>query len=106
MSQVVASSRDARSGSPLGARGPSGGSPATGLRLAHSLMAMHLSGLALSMVLLATGPAEPPAAATPALARPVAPSAPAGSAAVTAQFQDTLAVNDILVPVLVRTRSG
>lgn len=72
-------------------------------------MAMHLLELALSAVLLAAGPAGPAAVATPAPARPAAsaaPADPASTGAGTAQFQDTLAVNDILVPVLVRTRSG
>src|ERR1700694_1183568 len=98
--------------------------PATGLRLAHLLMAMNLLGLALSVLFLAPGP--PPAPALPAPSAGAGPPAgagvPAGPAGLagsgagaasagmpegagSAQFQDTLAVNDILVPVLVRTRS-
>jgi Ca-activated chloride channel homolog len=72
-------------------------------------MAMNLLESALSVVLLAAGPAAPPAVATPAPARTAAATGatvPAAPGAGTAQFQDTLAVNDILVPVLVRTRSG
>jgi len=93
-------------------------------------MAMNLLGLALSVLFLATGPAaEPPLPAPSATSAPArdgaparagVPAGPAGLAgsgagaasagmpegAGSAQFQDTLAVNDILVPVLVRTRSG
>jgi len=73
-------------------------------------MAMNLLGLAFSLLLLA---AEPVAAGAAALAAPTptgtpaAPAAgPAGLESGTAQFKDTLAVNNVLVPVLVRTRSG
>jgi Ca-activated chloride channel family protein len=77
---------------------------------------MNLSGLALSMLLLAAGPAGPVAAATATPGRPPVssqPATPAGGAggpadltSGTAQFQDTLAVNNVLVPVMVRTRGG
>ncbi len=75
---------------------------------------MNLLGLALSVVLLVAdraglatpgGPANgaPPAAGARA---PAVASGPAGLESGTAQFQDTLAVTSVLVPVLVRTRSG
>jgi Ca-activated chloride channel homolog len=56
-------------------------------------MAMRLLDLALPLLLLATGPGGTPAAATPV------PTPPA-------RFEDVLAVNAVLVPVMVRTRSG
>jgi Ca-activated chloride channel family protein len=83
-------------------------------------MAMSLFDLLLPLLLLAAGPGVTPAAAAPAPSRYAAPVAggPADLAARdgqaglngpgngTAQFQDTLAVNAVLVPVMVRTRSG
>ncbi|MBV8201185.1 MAG: VWA domain-containing protein, partial [Acidobacteria bacterium] len=89
-------------------------------------MAMHLLTSALSLILLAAGPAGPAGPTAPAVgvvaaaASPAAPLSgpsaavrppaaaigPAGLDGGTAQFQDTLAVNNVLVPVLVRTRSG
>jgi Ca-activated chloride channel family protein len=60
---------------------------------------------ALSLVLLAAGSAGPLTTGAPGNPRAPA-SGPAGLEGGTAQFQDTLAVNNVLVPVLVRTRSG
>src|SRR5579863_2567963 len=83
-------------------------------------MAMSLLDLAFPLLLLAAGdpgaataampaasrPAPPPAA-TAATATPAAgPAGLAGPAGDTARFQDEVAVNDVLVPVMVRTRSG
>jgi Ca-activated chloride channel family protein len=78
---------------------------------------MHLVSLAFSLLLLAGGSGALPdgarrapdatgAAAPAGAARAVNGSAAAGTQDGTAQFQDTLAVNNVLVPVLVRTRSG
>jgi Ca-activated chloride channel family protein len=86
-------------------------------------MAMSLFDLLLPLLLLAAGPAATPAAATLVPSRYATPVAagPAdlagradrddqvglnGPGSGTAQFEDTLAVNAVLVPVMVRTRSG
>jgi Ca-activated chloride channel homolog len=70
-----------------------------GLALAHSDLAMGLISIALSLLVLAAGAGTAPAAVVDTQ-RPSGP--PAGAPA----FEDTLAVNQVLVPVLVRTRSG
>ncbi len=84
---------------------------------------MSLLDLAFPLLLLAAGDAGAATAATPGASRPappptaaVSPPAPAptasgpaalaGPAGDTARFQDEVAVNDVLVPVMVRTRSG
>jgi Ca-activated chloride channel homolog len=73
------------------------------LVFANFYFAMSLLRGALSLLVLAGG-----IGAGPGTARPAAPSvdgAPAGNPQ-TPAFTDTIAVNQILVPVLVRTRSG
>lgn len=71
---------------------------------------MDLFGLALSLLSLAAGPVISGAASSGLSSVPERPAAaatgPAGLERGTAQFQDTLAVTNVLVPVLVRTRSG
>lgn len=80
-------------------------------------MAMSLGRIALPLLLAVGSTAAPGTANTPASAgsHPGAPPAATGrlgaqgadrSATGTPAFEDTLAVNQILVPVLVRTRSG
>jgi Ca-activated chloride channel family protein len=71
---------------------------------------MNLLESVLSLLLLNIGAAGPGAVApagtpVPGLP-PAAAGGPAGLESGAAQFQDTLAVNSVLVPVLVRTRSG
>jgi Ca-activated chloride channel family protein len=65
---------------------------------------MNLLRGAISLLVLAggigVGPDPTPRAAPPAIAKP------AGTPEATSSFSDTIAVNQILVPVLVRTRSG
>jgi Ca-activated chloride channel family protein len=65
---------------------------------------MNLLGTALSLLVLVMGPAAPPGA--PRDIPPAAIALPAPVPPATPQFQDSIAVNNILVPVLVRTRSG
>ena len=65
---------------------------------------MNFLGAALSLLVLAVGAAEP-AGAHQGVAPPAAVARPDPTAA-TPEFRDTIAVNNILVPVMVRTRSG
>ena len=67
---------------------------------------MNFLGAVLALLALAVGTAAA-APATPRVgAMPAAPLSKPDPTAATPQFQDTIAVNNILVPVMVRTRSG